>query len=86
MARKDNSRIATTFVEANWVTASFAGNTKKEARIASALAKVRVRRAKVWPAISSNSKGRLPTAPLVPATKTRMSFVLGQLTGATSTS
>ena len=31
MARKGNSRIVTMFVEANWVTASFAGNTKEEA-------------------------------------------------------
>jgi hypothetical protein len=31
MATKSNSRIVTMFVEANWVTASFAGNTKEEA-------------------------------------------------------
>jgi hypothetical protein len=31
MARKSNSRIVTMFVKANWVTASFAGNTKEEA-------------------------------------------------------
>jgi hypothetical protein len=33
MARKVNSRIVTMFVEANWVTASFAGTTRRAARL-----------------------------------------------------